>query len=361
MVVEACKEILPEESKNNIILKYVMDYFEKSIVSFGVKSTVKGNALELVILAFLLEKDFQGKSLYELSFINGNLPMSLPTEVETWMKAIKFCCEDFGSQSSIGMTDTEILEAFSNFILKPSDIMHPDGIMVFKYDDNFYFLIFSDKTSAVEISSETLLKNLYSGDVDLFYFDKYAVIKVGPEKPLVREGLRNPPKITEHDVTTVKGELRQQFFDNFKPEKIKGVIRVLFELDTNETVVVSKHFKGKIGQCDVDEVIIPISTANLKTFISENNPIYHYFQSYFAFCRKRKRDDAEVVTGSKAQNVGIQTGPNLYEMAIGTETKREKIGDDSIPTTTTTTSTSSSSKAVVSGSKTFSHFGRCCR
>jgi hypothetical protein len=147
LIIEVCKDLFNDDF--NIITKKIIEHFQRSLITDSIKSKSKGDNLELIILALFLNKEYQNKSLSELNFIKKNL--SNECDVPEWLKNVKFKCDDFENQILVGKSDIEILKFYLNnkkyTILKPSNNMHPDGILIIKYNEKYYFIIVCDKMS----------------------------------------------------------------------------------------------------------------------------------------------------------------------------------------------------------------------
>jgi hypothetical protein len=145
LIIEVCSELIPFDT----ITKKLIEHFQKSLITDSIKSTTKGNNFELIILSFLLNKKFQNKKLSDLSFIKNNLPNDV--EIPDWLNNIEFECDNFQINNDKSLNDIEILKKNllnkKKIILKPSNNMHPDGIMIFEYNDKYYFFIVCDKMS----------------------------------------------------------------------------------------------------------------------------------------------------------------------------------------------------------------------
>jgi hypothetical protein len=147
LIIEVCKDLFNDDF--NIITKKIIEHFQRSLITDSIKSKSKGDNLEVIILALFLNKEYQNKSLSELNFIKKNL--SNECDVPEWLKNVKFKCDDFENQILVGKSDIEILKFYLNnkkyTILKPSNNMHPDGILIIKYNEKYYFIIVCDKMS----------------------------------------------------------------------------------------------------------------------------------------------------------------------------------------------------------------------
>jgi hypothetical protein len=278
LIIEVCKEIFKDDS----LLIKILEYFQTSLITDSIKSTTKGNNLELIILSLFLNQEFQNKPLIDLPFIKENLPKNFDKSKYEWLTKIEFKCNDFGIIENFvefGKSDCEILKNFikneKHIILKPSNDMHPDGILVFFFEKKYYFLIIGDKMSWNKVDSTTHKKNLYSTDLNLFYIDNYDIMKVNHDD-------KYPKKNNNIN------ESQKQFFKSFPPDQIGGVIRILFELDPSYINHDTICFKEDIFGNNVEQIIIYITKKNLNTFIIDKN-IINYFINLFEFCKKTKQ------------------------------------------------------------------------
>jgi len=94
-----------------------------------------------------------------------------------WLEKVTFKCEDFGFSELFGTPDIDILKESPFAFLRPGNSMHPDGILVLNHEGKFYFVIVTCKIGSKELSKETILSNIYGGDLDLIYVDKYVTLK----------------------------------------------------------------------------------------------------------------------------------------------------------------------------------------
>jgi hypothetical protein len=258
-------------------MKKIIQHFQDALITDTIKSTTKGNNLELVILSIFLDEQFQDVSLSELPFIKNNFPQY--HKIPEWLEKIKFKCKDFVKTEDFGSSDAKILKMFLKenkyFMLKPTNKMHPDGIMIFQYNDKYYFMIIGDKISCDDVSSKETKKNIYSTDLQLIYIDNY----------IEKKKLYN----ADYDPSSEEQKKQIEFFNEFPAKQIGGVIRIRFEIDPQSTNLKSLYFSEKIYNI---KIMITITRKNLDTFI-QNKDIRTYFDSLLEYFKKRKLKEDE--------------------------------------------------------------------
>ncbi len=89
----------------------------------------------------------------------------------------------------------------------------------------------------------------------------------------------------------IENKNQKEFFQEFPLDKIGGVIRILFELDSNlNTKKETRIFKQNFNGYEIDQIIITITNNNLNSFLFEDEN--NYFMNLFQNC-KRKREEEE--------------------------------------------------------------------
>jgi len=126
-------------------------------------------------------------------------------------------------------------------------------------------------------------KNLSASDVDLFYLDNYVDLKTD----LTDYHWKSHHNMQEPKENKVE---RIKLFENFPKNKIGGVIRILFEIDSNDrSEPITKLVKGKIGINEVEQLIIEIKMKNLGTFIRDKT-ISDHIERIFNKKRSKQED-----------------------------------------------------------------------
>jgi len=249
-------------------------FSSETVLIHGEKSSEKGIEFEWVLLSNFTCKTFQDKPLSELPFISKLLGNKCPQ----WLKDVQFHCKGFGTKEMYKMkTDVEFLTKKNHFFLKPENVMHPDGILVLKQNEKFYFLVSTVKTSYKQVVSKEKKKNINSGDLRLIYCKNIVAIKPPEEeKEMIR--LHEPT-----DLPDING--RTEFFNAFPSSKIGGIIRLVFEFDTREKqtnpIIVNQIFPEDIMNNSgknyrIPQIIISITNETFKHFFVESAMIEYF-------------------------------------------------------------------------------------
>lgn len=253
-------EVIQQIAGNDAVFQYCVNQLQGAITRGGYKSTDKGNPFQDAILAYF--QMFDGKKLSEISFIKaqiskfGSSSRTIDKRLEFWnpnLEEIQFNCKRIGTCEQLGKnSDLDALKVDSYF-LRPHEWMHTDGCKMLA-SGQFPFIL------GVKISYRKLEKpvhdaNLYSVEMNKFYVDNY--------------------KREDMNADTIKkknAELRQAFFQQYPPQNIKGIIRVLFEYP-NYLDASAPHmwFSDEIVEgCKIPTITIVIDQSNIETFLEPN-------------------------------------------------------------------------------------------
>jgi hypothetical protein len=313
LILEVCESVFTKIFKeNNPILQIMFERFKKTLFIHDFDCTDKGNDFELVLISNMVDKKFQGKNFSELSFIKKNCKNNIPN----WLNNIQFNCNSFGKKKG---DNIDFLKKNINFFLKPDNDMHPDGIYVTQQIVNnlkkYYFLIFCCKISCNLISSKTKKKNLYSGNMSLFYYNNYTT---------------KSPNINKNAITKQK-----KFFEEFPYNEIGGVVRILFELDSGDSLKDPIITTLSIGEENnkVQQLIITINKNNLKSFVNEKNIVKTLISLYEikknSLKRKRESNSKNSKNSKNSnqnsnQNLNQNSNQNLYKFFLDDNLDKEE-------------------------------------
>lgn len=253
-------------ASDDAVFLYYVDQLQMNITGSGYKSTDKVNPFQDAVLAFF--QTFNGKKLFDIDFIQENVTEVLnkriyKQDLSFWLPVLKdlqFNCKRVGSYEQLQTTSD--LDALQNeeYFLKPLDQMHPDGCKVFKRGEYFFFL-------GVKISYGSLEKsvhddNLASVEMNRFYVDKYK-------------------KDENAEATNQNAILRKAFFLQYPPEKIKGIIRVLFEYPQYLNRNTPHCWFGEeiVEQYKIPTLTIVIDKSNIETFWPYDNTLNEYLRA----------------------------------------------------------------------------------